>query len=125
MDLRRFALKIRLRSRLKKVSIDAVQACGIFVKEFPEINGKIVQGYCTVSTGEKFVHYWVEDDQENVYDIGMELAKIANPSIESIPYTISKNKPEGNVGKDDHNEELFKLYLEEPKKFWQMVQSTR
>lgn len=124
MDLRRFALQIRLRSRMKRIPIDAVQACGMFIKSYPYLKGKIVDGYC-ISSSEIFKHYWVESDDGKTFDIAYELAKIENPSIENISFKITKEKPEGNIQTDEHNEELFKLYLEEPKKYWQLVQKSR
>lgn len=124
MDLRRFALKIKLTSRAKRISIDAVQACGMFLREELRLKGNIVTGYCITNTGEKFVHYWVEDPDGNEYDIAIELAKLSSPVLENIEYARTKIKPEGDVPGDPHNDELFKLYLEEPVKFWKMVQRT-
>ena len=124
VDLRRFALSLRLKSRMKKAPIDAVQACGMFIKEYPKLKGKIVEGYCVAKT-EKFKHYWVESEDGTVYDIGYERAKIESPQLELIHFEKTKDKPEGNVQSDEHNEELFRLYLEEPKKFWQLVQRMR
>jgi len=124
MDLRRFALKIKLTSRMKRVSIDAVQACGMLLREELHLRGTIVSGYCVTNTGEKFVHYWVEDTDGNDYDIAIELAKTSSPELENIEYTRTKNKPYGEIPGDPHNEELFKLYLEEPVKFWKLVQRT-
>ena len=121
MDVRRFALKIKLTSRIKRVSIDAVQACGMFLRDGLRLRGQIVKGYCKVGQ-EVFVHYWVEDPDRVVYDISAELAKLGTPELENMEYELTTEKPEGEVKSDEHNDELFKLYLEEPKKFWQLVQ---
>ena len=120
--MQRFALRIKLISRMKRVSIDAVQACGMFLKDQLKLKGSIVKGYCIANTDEKFTHYWVEDNESNVYDISIELAKVSNPELEGLEYTLSREHPGGDVSTDPHNEEIFKLYLEEPKKYWQMVQ---
>jgi hypothetical protein len=118
-SVNRFALRVKLVSRMKRVSIDAVQACGMFLRDQLKFNGQIIKGCCTTSTGEKFTHYWVEDPDRIVYDVSMELAKLSNPELNDIEYTISN---EVTTNTDEHNEELFKLYLEEPKKYWKMVQ---
>lgn len=120
--VKRFALRIKLVSKMKRVSIDAVQACGMFLKDHLKLRGQIVRGTCITSTGEKFTHYWVEDPDGNVYDISIELAKASNPQIENIEYTLSRETCDNT---DAHNEEIFKLYLEEPKKYWQMIQKMR
>lgn len=123
VDLKRFALSLRLKSRMKRTRIDAVQACGIFIKKHPKLKGTIIEGYC-VTSSEKFKHYWVESEDGSEFDIGYELAKIENPDLVNLSFQKTKERPDGKVECDEHNEELFKLYLEEPKKFWKMVQNT-
>ncbi len=129
-DLRRFALRLRLFSKKKKKNVESVMSCAMFLREVLRGRGKIVQGYCSTATGEKFRHYWVEDDDQqhpNTYDISMEMAKLAAPEIMGLlAYTLSKeNTDEKEFVKDDHNDELFTLYLEEPKKFWKGVERLR
>ena len=83
--------------------------------------GEIVQGYAHTETGEKLQYYWVEDSNGNVYDICFEIAKMNQPSIVSdFKFTLKREQPH-EFDKDEHNQELFKLYLDEPSKFWKAV----
>lgn len=115
-DLKRFALRLKLH----KKSGDAVQNCAIFLREELHRKGDIIQGYAITEEGEKLQYYWVEDLKGNVYDICFEFAKLNNPVVENLKYTLLKEIWE-NFDKDDHNQELFKLYQDEPSKFWKMV----
>lgn len=126
MDERRFALQIKLHSKIRKRNVNAIESCAMFLREQLKGKGKIVQGYCSTVTGEKFKHYWVEDDSGKRFDIAMEMAKLAAPDLIAVlAYTLTIEKPEGNVTFDEHNDELFKLYLEEPVKFWRSVERIR
>ena len=120
MDLKRFVLRLKLQ---KKVG-DAVQNCAVFLREELKRNGEIIQGYAITETGEKLQYYWVEDKHGNVYDICFEVAKTNVPGIENVKFTLVKECFE-NFDKDDHNQELFKLYQDEPSKFWTTVPRLR
>lgn len=77
-------------------------------------------------TKEKFRHYWVEDLEGNTYDISMELAKLNSPELMKVlAYTLSSDDKESGIEMDQTSEDLFKLYLEEPKKFWKAVGTLR
>lgn len=115
--VKRFALRLKLK---KKVG-DAVQNCAIFLREELKRKGEIVQGYAIVEeSGEKIQYYWVEDSGGNVYDVCFEFARLNNPVVENIKYILVKESIE-NFDKDDHAQELFKLYQDEPSKFWKTV----
>lgn len=118
-QVKRFALRLKLK---KKVG-DAVQNCAIFLREELKRKGEIVQGYAIIEeTGEKIQYYWVEDTSGKVYDVCYEFARLNNPVVENFKYKLSKEKwNEGEFDKDDHAQELFKLYLDEPSKFWKTV----
>ena len=117
--IRKFALRLKLK---KKVG-DAVQNCAVFLREELKRKGEIVQGYAVVEeTGEKIQYYWVEDCAGKVYDVCYEFARLNNPIVEKFKYNLYKEKwPEGDFDKDDHAQELFKLYQDEPSKFWKVV----
>ncbi len=115
--VKRFALRLKLK---KKVA-DAVQNCAIFLREELKRKGEIVQGYAIIEdSGEKIQYYWVEDSEGNVYDVCFEFARLNNPVVENIKYILVKESNE-HFDKDDHAQELFKLYLDEPSKFWKTV----
>ena len=116
MDIRRFVLRLKLQKKLG----DAVQNCAVFLRDVLKRKGELVQGYAHTETGEKLQYYWVEDSEGNVYDICFEIAKMNQPSISDFKFTLHKETPE-TFDKDDHNQELFKLYLDEPSKFWKLV----
>lgn len=116
LDVKRFVLRLKLQ---KKVG-DAVQNCGVFLREELKREGEIIQGYAITESGEKLQYYWVEDSKGNVYDICFEMAKLNMPQIENMKFTLVKEEPE-KFDKDDHNQELFKLYRDEPSKFWKVV----
>ena len=116
IDIRRFALRLKLH----KKTGDAVQNCAVFLREELHRDGEIVQGYAVTEDGEKLQYYWVEDSQGNVYDVCFEFAKLNNPVVENLKYTLVKEIWE-TFDKDDHNQELFKLYQDEPSKFWKTV----
>lgn len=117
--LKRFALRLKLK---KKVG-DAVQNCAVFLREELKRQGEIVQGYAIVEeTNEKIQYYWVEGTDGTVYDVCFEFARLNNPVVENIKYVLSKESwNEGEFDKDDHAQELFKLYRDEPSKFWKTV----
>ena len=116
LDIKRFVLRLKL----QKKAGDAVQNCGVFLREELKRQGEIIQGFAITETGEKLQYYWVEDTKGNVYDICFEMAKLNMPAIENIKFTLIKESPE-TFDKDDHNQELFKLYQDEPSKFWTTV----
>jgi hypothetical protein len=117
MDVRRFVLRLKLQKKLG----DAVQNCAVFLRDVLKRKGEIVQGYAHTETGEKLQYYWVEDSNGNVYDICFEIAKMNQPSIVSdFKFTLKREQPH-EFDKDEHNQELFKLYLDEPSKFWKAV----
>lgn len=118
MDIRRFVLRLKLQKKLG----DAVQNCAVFLRDVLKRKGELVQGYAHTETGEKLQYYWVEDSNGSVYDICFEIAKMNNPSVLSdFKFTLHKETPTTTFDKDDHNQELFKLYLDEPSKFWSSV----
>lgn len=117
--------KFILRLKLKKKLGDAVHNCAMFLREELKRQGEIVQGFAIVEgSGEKLQYYWVEDMSGNVYDICFEIARLNNPTVvESLKYTLHKElwSDDEKYDKDDHNQELFKLYRDEPSKFWKGV----
>lgn len=119
LDVRRFVLRLKL----QKKAGDAVQNCGVFLREELKRQGEIVQGFAITETGEKLQYYWVEDTKGNVYDICFEMAKLNMPAIADMKFTLVKEDPSSseNFDKDYHNQELFKLYQDEPSKFWTVV----
>lgn len=116
LDLRRFALRLKLH----KKAGDAVQNCAIFLRDELKRKGEIIQGYAITEDGEKLQYYWIEDASGNVYDVCFEFAKLNNPVVENLKYTLVKELWD-KFDKDDHNQELFKLYQDEPSKFWKSV----
>ncbi len=115
-DIKRFALRLKLH---KQTDV-AVKSCALVLKHILNKKGTIVQGYAMTEFGEKLQYYWVEDDNGTVYDICFEIAKLREPRIADINFTLTKEAPE-NFEKDDQNQELFKLYLDEPNKFWKSI----
>lgn len=115
-EARRFVLRLKI----QKKSGDAVQNCAMFLREILKRKGEIIQGYAITETGEKLQYYWVEDSKGTVYDICFEFAKSNQPSIADFKFTLKKDAPD-TFDKDDHNQELFKLYQDEPSKFWKLV----
>jgi hypothetical protein len=114
--IKRFVLRLKLRKQLG----DAVQNCAMFLKYELDKEGQLVQGFAVTETGEKLQYYWVEDSFGEVYDVCFEIAKMNNPAIENLKYRLVKECWE-KFDKDDHNQELFKLYQDEPSKFWTSV----
>lgn len=120
IDVRRFVLRLKLKKKLG----DAVHNCAIFLREELKRHGDIVQGFAVVEgSGEKLQYYWVEDMSGNVYDICFEIAKTNSPNIGDIRIKLVKElwSDDQNCDKDDHNQELFKLYQDEPNKFWKLI----
>ena len=118
--VKRFALRLKLK---KKVG-DAVQNCAVFLREELKRQGEIVQGYAIVEDGpgEKIQYYWVEGTDGKVYDVCFEFARLNNPVVENIKYVLSKEIwAAAEFDKDDHAQEMFKLYQHEPSKFWKIV----
>jgi hypothetical protein len=94
-----------------------------FIKELKR-QGEIVQGYAIVEDGpgEKIQYYWVEGTDGKVYDVCFEFARLNNPVVENIKYVLSKEIwAAAEFDKDDHAQEMFKLYQHEPSKFWKIV----
>ena len=114
--VKRFVLRLKLRKQLG----DAVQNCGAFLRAELNKEGQIVQGFAVTETGEKLQYYWVEDSAGTVYDVCFEIAKLNNPAVENLRYRLVKECWE-SFDKDDHNQELFKMYRDEPSKFWKVV----
>lgn len=114
--IKRFVLRLKLHKQLG----DAVQNCAMFLKYELNKEGQIVQGFAVTETGEKLQYYWVEDSSGEVYDVCFEIARLNNPVIENLKYKLLKECWE-SFDKDDHNQELFKLYRDEPSKFWKSV----
>jgi hypothetical protein len=115
-QVKRFALRLKLH---KKVG-DAVQNCGMFLRDVLKKKGEIVQGFAVTDGGEKLQYYWVEDTEGVVYDVCFEFAKLNSPAVESLKYELVKELWD-TYDKDDHNQELFKLYRDEASKFWKLV----
>jgi hypothetical protein len=115
-QVKRFALRLKLH---KKVG-DAVQNCGMFLRDVLKKKGEIVQGFAVTDGGERLQYYWVEDTSGIVYDVCFEFAKLNSPAVESLKYELVRELWD-TYDKDDHNQELFKLYLDEPSKFWKSV----
>lgn len=115
-DVKKFALRLKLH---KKVG-DAVQNCAVFLREVLKRQGEIVQGFAVTDTGEKLQYYWVEGTDGKVYDVCFEFAKLNAPAVSQLKFTLVKELW-GEYDKDDHNQELFKLYQDEPSKFWKSV----
>jgi hypothetical protein len=116
LDVRRFVLRLKVQKKLG----DAVQNCAVFLRDILKRKGELVQGYAHTETGEKLQYYWVEDSSGGLYDICFEIAKMNQPSISDFKFTLHKETPP-TFDKDDHNQELFKLYQDEPSKFWKLV----
>ena len=116
MDVKRFVLRLKARKQLG----DAVQNCGAFLRDVLKRKGHIIQGFAVTDTGERLQYYWVEDSDGTVCDVCFEIAKLNNPVVENLKYTLVKECWE-KYEKDDHNQELFKLYQDEPSKFWNSV----
>jgi hypothetical protein len=117
--VKRFVLRLKLRKQLG----DAVQNCASFLKYELNKEGKIVQGFAQVNgTNEKLQYYWVEDVEGKVYDVCYEVALLNNPVVEKLKYTLVRESwSEDKFDKDDHAQEMFKLYRDEPSKFWKSV----
>lgn len=116
MDVRRFALRLKA----NKKAGDVVQNCAILLRELKK-KGEIIQGFAVTETGERLQYYWVEGSDGTVYDICFELAKLHNPNaLSEFKFTLVKEMHE-KFEHDDHNQKLFKLYLEEPATFWKSV----
>jgi hypothetical protein len=115
--VKRFVLRLKLRKQLG----DAVQNCAAFLKYELNKDGQIIQGFAVTETGEKLQYYWVENSDGIVYDVCFEIARLNNPAVESLKYKLVKEVWGTDFNKDDHNQELFKLYRDEPSKFWKSV----
>ncbi len=113
---KRFVLRLKLHKKLG----DAVQNCGAFLKYELNKEGQIIQGFAVTETGDRLQYYWVEDDAGNVYDVCFETAKLNNPHLENFKFKLVKECWD-KFDKDDHNQELFNLYRDEPSKFWTAV----
>jgi hypothetical protein len=116
--VKRFVLRLKLRKQIG----DAVQNCAAFLRHELNKDGQIIQGFAVVAeTNEKLQYYWVEDISGTVYDVCFEIARLNNPVVENIKYKLVKECWGTDFDKDDHNQELFKLYRDEPSKFWKSV----
>lgn len=115
--VKRFVLRLKLRKQLG----DAVQNCAAFLKYELNKDGQVIQGFAVTETGEKLQYYWVEDSSGTAYDVCFEIARLNNPAVENLKYKLVKEVWGSDFDKDDHNQELFKLYRDEPSKFWKSV----
>lgn len=116
--VKRFVLRLKLRKQIG----NAVQNCAAFLRGELNRHGEIVQGFAVVAdTNEKLQYYWVEDMSGNVYDVCYEIALLNNPVVEKLKYTLVKECWDTEFDKDDEAQEFFKLYRDEPSKFWKSV----
>jgi hypothetical protein len=117
--MERFILKMKLR---KKFDLTTVENCGYFIKMVIR-TGTIVQGYChVIESGEKLRYYWVEDSNGTRYDVAFEMAAFSRPEVRNLMYTLVTEEPTpGTYQTDAKNDEMFKLYKEDSKKFWAKI----
>ena len=116
MDIKRYALRLKMH----KKAGDAVHSCAMVLRDILKKKGTIVQGYAITEYGEKLQYYWVESEDGEIYDICFEIAKLKEPSIGTMKFSLLKEAP-NEFDKDDHNQELFKQYQDEASKFWKSV----
>jgi hypothetical protein len=108
-----------LRAKMHKKLGDPVTNCAMYLREVLKRKGKIVRGTCITEHDEKFDYYWVEDESSTIHDISFEVAKLNDPTISDLKYTLKKN--EISLTKDEQAEKVFILYSENPKEFWLTV----
>jgi hypothetical protein len=116
--MERFALTMKLH---KKVALTTVENCGYYIKKVLRAKGTIVKGYChVVESGEKLVYYWVEDEDGKTHDVAFGIACVFTPEVKNLNFILSKETPNNlsSVQTDEKNDDMYKLYTEDPKKFW-------
>ena len=100
LDPKRFMLKLLL----YKQETSGVFAT-ILLKELLEKQGqkvKLVQGYLTVA-GSTCWHVWIEDDSNQIIDIGKMLAIHKDPEFSVCEFKYTTEKPEGQIEYDEQN----------------------
>jgi hypothetical protein len=105
-----------LRAKMYKKLSDPVTNCAMYLRDVLKRKGKIVRGECITEHDEKFDYYWIEDESGLIHDISFEVAKLNDPSVSGMKYTLKKGDISKN--KDEQSEKVYSLYTEKPKEFW-------
>ena len=103
---KRFALRLKMH----KVDCSIVHKNALLRRSIPD--SQLVEGF-SLCANEACWHCWVIDSKGEIYDVGKSL---------DISYTYSTTVPEGyNEMKHDQleeNKKLYRLYIDDQKKFW-------
>jgi hypothetical protein len=82
-------------------------------------SSRLVQGYCSVN-GDSCWHVIVMVEDE-VLDIGYELACLQDPEFTKCKFVLSQVEPEGEYQKDQLVIDSWDLYQKDPKDFWKKM----
>ena len=114
------------RMKLHRVSGTIVHHCALMIR-YLEHTGKkahIVKGW-VVYGNEACTHYWVEDTEGAVYDVGYSLGCMYNPELMALSPRIHRIEPVGVKFADENEPALkgehlrqYELYLEDKQTFW-------
>jgi hypothetical protein len=91
----------------------------MYIRKQLKRKGTIVRGTCLTEHAEHLDYYWVEDELGNVHDISFAVAKLNNPTIATLKYTLTKDAVSAN--KDESSETMYELYVTKPHEFWKSI----
>lgn len=114
MNLKRLAMLMKLR----KIEGTAIHHCALLLRILK--TGHIVKGYC-ISPGEICEHYWVRTDEGDL-DIEFEIARLYHPELDNLKTVLVESIPDNlkhiEIQAHKDNQQLYELYISDPKTFW-------
>ena len=82
---------------------------------------ELVSGYLIID-GRACWHIWSVNANDEVEDMGLKLAELADPGFKNIQIQRVMDPPENmEIDRDNDVIEQFELYQNDPKKFWKCV----
>ena len=118
--MERFALLLKLK---KKTGLSTVENCAYYIKMMLKSPATIIQGFCKVpETKEVLRYYWVEDSEGNIHDVAFGLACVyTSELVKDVKFILTKENPGGEFQTDTANDEIFDVYKNKPKDFWNKI----
>jgi len=114
------------RMKLRRVTGTIVHHCALMIKylEREGIKAELVKGWCVYGQ-EACTHYWVRDQNGDVYDIGYELGCLYNPELLAYSPRLCDFEPVGLKFADANemalkleHERQYELFKEDRVTFW-------
>ena len=89
------------RMKLRRVTGTIVHHCALMIKylEREGVKARLVKGWCVYGQ-EACTHYWVQDENGAVYDVGYELGCLYNPELMAYTPRLCDLEPAGLVFAD-------------------------